>query len=166
IGRPGTGLHPLRGQNNVQGASDSGLIPMVYPDYQRVDNPEAKTRFEKLWGMELDPKPGLTVVEVINAACDGKIKGMYSMGENPAMYDPEADHGREGLAKLEHVVVHDIFLTDAAYLAAVSLPAAAWPEKLGTVTNTDRTVQLGRPALTPPGDALEDFWIIVEMAKR
>ncbi|MBX6393138.1 MAG: molybdopterin-dependent oxidoreductase, partial [Burkholderiales bacterium] len=166
IGRPGTGLHPLRGQNNVQGASDSGLIPMVYPDYQRVDNPEAKTRFEKLWGMELDPKPGLTVVEVINAACDGKIKGMYIMGENPAMSDPEADHAREGLAKLEHLVVQDIFLTETAYLADVVLPATAWPEKLGTVTNTDRTVQLGRPALTPPGDAREDFWIIVEMAKR
>src|SRR5690606_17033600 len=166
IGRPGTGLHPLRGQNNVQGASDSGLIPMVYPDYQRVDNPEAKARFEKLWGMELDPKPGLTVVEIINAACDGIIKGMYIMGENPAMSDPEADHAREGMARLDHLVVQDIFLTETAYLADVVLPATAWPEKTGTVTNTDRLVQLGRPALTPPGEAREDLKIIIDLANR
>src|SRR5690606_5294179 len=166
IGRPGTGLHPLRGQNNVQGASDSGLIPMVYPDYQRVDNPEAKARFEKLWGMELDPKPGLTVVEIINAACDGIIKGMYIMGENPAMSDPEADHAREGMARLDHLVVQDIFLTETAYLADVVLPATAWPEKTGTVTNTDRLVQLGRPALTPPGEAREDLKIIIDVANR
>ncbi|HKO88028.1 MAG TPA: formate dehydrogenase subunit alpha [Burkholderiales bacterium] len=166
IGKPGSGLHPLRGQNNVQGASDSGLIPMVYPDYQRVDNPEAQARFEKLWDQKLDPKPGLTVVEIINAACEGKIKGMYIMGENPAMSDPEADHAREGMASLEHMVVQDIFLTETAYLADVVLPATAWPEKTGTVTNTDRLVQLGRPALSPPGDAREDLWIIVELAKR
>jgi formate dehydrogenase major subunit len=166
IGRPGSGLHPLRGQNNVQGASDSGLIPMVYPDYQRVDNPEAKTRFEKLWGGALDPKPGLTVVEIVNAACEGKIRGMYIMGENPALSDPDAHHAREGLANLEHLVVQDIFLTETAYLADVVLPATAWPEKVGTVTNTDRLVQLGRKAIEPPGEAREDLWIIVEMAKR
>jgi len=166
IGRPGTGLHPLRGQNNVQGASDSGLIPMVYPDYQRVDNPEAKARFEKLWGGELDPKPGLTVVEIVNAACEGKIRGMYIMGENPALSDPDAHHAREGLANLEHLVVQDIFLTETAYLADVVLPATAWPEKVGTVTNTDRLVQLGRKAIEAPGEAREDLWIIVEMAKR
>ncbi len=166
IGRPGTGLHPLRGQNNVQGASDSGLIPMVYPDYQRVDNPEAKARFEKLWGGELDPKPGLTVVEIVNAACEGKIRGMYIMGENPALSDPDAHHAREGLASLEHLVVQDIFLTETAYLADVVLPATAWPEKIGTVTNTDRLVQLGRKAIEPPGHARPDLWIIVEMAKR
>jgi formate dehydrogenase major subunit len=166
IGRPGSGLHPLRGQNNVQGASDSGLIPMVYPDYQRVDNPEAKARFEKLWGGELDPKPGLTVVEIVNAACEGKIRGMYIMGENPALSDPDAHHARDGLANLEHLVVQDIFLTETAYLADVVLPATSWPEKIGTVTNTDRLVQLGRKAIEPPGEAREDLWIIVEMAKR
>ncbi len=166
IGRPGTGLHPLRGQNNVQGASDSGLIPMVFPDYQRVDNPQARRRFEALWGAELDPKPGLTVVEIVNAAHEGKIRGMYIMGENPAMSDPEAEHAREALARLEHLVVQDIFLTETAALADVVLPATAWPEKDGTVTNTDRMVQLGRKALEPPGEARPDLWIIVEMAKR
>ncbi|MGH8705667.1 MAG: molybdopterin oxidoreductase family protein, partial [Burkholderiales bacterium] len=166
IGRPGTGLHPLRGQNNVQGASDSGLIPMVFPDYQRVDNPEANKRFEALWGTQLDTKPGLTVVEIVNAAYDGKIRGMYIMGENPAMSDPEAEHAREALARLEHLVVQDIFLTETAYLADVVLPATAWPEKTGTVTNTDRMVQLGRPALTPPGEAKEDLWIINEIGRR
>ncbi|MCZ7565325.1 MAG: formate dehydrogenase subunit alpha [Burkholderiales bacterium] len=166
IGRPGTGLHPLRGQNNVQGASDSGLIPMVLPNYQRVDDPEARARFERLWGAVLDPKPGLTVVEIVNAACEGKIRGMYIMGENPALSDPDAHHARAGLASLEQLVVQDIFLTETAYLADVVLPATAWPEKVGTVTNTDRLVQLGRKALAPPGEAREDLWIIVEMAKR
>jgi formate dehydrogenase major subunit len=166
IGRPGTGLHPLRGQNNVQGASDSGLIPMVFPDYQRVDNPEANKRFEALWGVKLDTKPGLTVVEIVNAAYEGRIRGMYIMGENPAMSDPEAEHAREALARLEHLVVQDIFLTETAYLADVVLPATCWPEKVGTVTNTDRMVQLGRKALEPPGEAREDLWIINEIAKR
>ncbi|MFL6653734.1 MAG: formate dehydrogenase subunit alpha, partial [Sulfurifustis sp.] len=166
IGRPGTGLHPLRGQNNVQGASDSGLIPMVYPDYQRVDSPQAKARFEALWGMELDPKPGLTVVEIMNAAKKKEIRGMYIMGENPAMSDPDVDHAREALASLEHLVVQDIFLTETAYLADVVLPATAWPEKIGTVTNTDRMVQLGRKAIEPPGEAKEDLWIIQELARR
>jgi formate dehydrogenase major subunit len=166
IGRPGTGLHPLRGQNNVQGASDSGLIPMVYPDYQPVNNPEAKARFEKLWGQELDGKPGLTAVEIIDASYEGTIKGMYIMGENPAMSDPNANHAREAMAKLEHMVVQDIFLTETAYLADVVLPATAWPEKTGTVTNTDRIVQLGRAALTPPGEAREDLMTIIELGKR
>jgi len=166
VGRPGTGLHPLRGQNNVQGASDSGLIPMMYPDYQRVSTPEAQKRFETLWGAALDPKPGLTVVEIMNAAYDGKIRGMYIMGENPAMSDPDLEHARAAMAKLEHLVVQDIFLTETAYLADVVLPATAWPEKTGTVTNTDRMVQLGRPALKAPGGAREDLWIIVELAKR
>jgi len=166
IGRPGTGLHPLRGQNNVQGASDSGLIPMVFPDYQRVDNAEASQRFEKLWGTVLDKKPGLTVVEIMNAAYDGKIRGMYIMGENPAMSDPDVEHARAALAKLEHLVVQDIFLTETAYLADVVLPATAWPEKDGTVTNTDRMVQLGRKALKAPGEAKEDLWIIIRLARR
>jgi formate dehydrogenase major subunit len=166
VGRPGTGLHPLRGQNNVQGASDSGLIPMMYPDYQRVAAPEAKQRFEKFWGAELDPKPGLTVVEIMNAAYDGKIRGMYIMGENPAMSDPDLAHARAAMAKLEHLVVQDIFLTETAVLADVVLPATAWPEKDGTVTNTDRMVQLGRKALDAPGDARPDLWIIQELARR
>jgi len=165
IGRPGTGLHPLRGQNNVQGASDSGLIPMVFPDYQRVDNPEANARFEKLWGVALDRKPGLTVVEIINAAYERAIKGMYIMGENPAMSDPDVAHARAALAKLEHLVVQDIFLTETAALADVVLPATAWPEKVGTVTNTDRMVQLGRKALEPPGEAREDLWIVNALAR-
>ena len=166
IGRPGTGLHPLRGQNNVQGASDAGLIPMMFPDYQRVDNVEANARFEKLWGRALDKKPGLTVVEIMDAACAGRIKGMYIMGENPAMSDPNAHHAREGLAKMDCLVVQDIFLTETAYLADVVLPASAWPEKTGTVTNTDRMVQLGRRALDVPGDARQDLWIIQQIANR
>ncbi|MDE2607183.1 MAG: formate dehydrogenase subunit alpha [Burkholderiales bacterium] len=169
IGRPGTGLHPLRGQNNVQGASDAGLIPMMYPDYQKVVDPEARARFEKHWGLKpgtLDDKPGLTVVEVMHAIADGKVHGMYIMGENPAMSDPDANHARESLAKLEHLVVQDIFLTETACLADVVLPASAFPEKTGTFTNTDRLVQLGRQAIDPPGDARQDLWIIQELAQR
>jgi formate dehydrogenase major subunit len=166
VGRPGCGLHPLRGQNNVQGASDSGLIPMMYPDYQRVDNPEANKRFEALWGATLDKKPGLTVVEVIRAADAGQVRGMYIMGENPAMSDPDAEHARAAMARLEHLVVQDIFLTETCYLADVVLPATAWPEKDGTVTNTDRMVQLGRKAIDAPGEAKPDLWILNELAKR
>jgi formate dehydrogenase major subunit len=169
IGRPGTGLHPLRGQNNVQGASDAGLIPMMFPDYQKVVEPEARARFEKHWGLQpgtLDPQPGLTVVEVMHAIDDGKVKGMYIMGENPAMSDPDANHAREAIAKLEHLVVQDIFLTETACLADVVLPASAFPEKTGTFTNTDRLVQLGRQAVTPPGDAKQDLWIIQEIGQR
>jgi formate dehydrogenase major subunit len=166
VGRPGTGLHPLRGQNNVQGASDSGLIPMMYPDYQRVSTPEANQRFERIWGTKLDLKPGLTVVEIMNAAYDGSIRGMYIMGENPAMSDPDLEHARAAMAKLEHLVVQDIFLTETCYLADVVLPATAWPEKVGTVTNTDRMVQLGRKAIDPPGQARPDLDIIIDLAKR
>ena len=166
IGRPGTGLHPLRGQNNVQGASDAGLIPMMLPDYQRVDNPAARARFEAAWGATLDPKPGLTVVEIMEAIDAGQIRGMYIMGENPAMSDPDANHARAALAALEHLVVQDIFLTETAYLADVILPASAFPEKTGTFTNTDRLVQLGRQAIAPPGEAKQDLWIIEQMANR
>jgi formate dehydrogenase major subunit len=166
IGKPGSGLHPLRGQNNVQGASDSGLIPMFLPDYQRVNVDAARERFEKLWGTALDPKPGLTVVEIIHAILDGHINGMYIMGENPAMSDPDAHHAREALAKLDMLVVQEIFLTETCYHADVILPATAWPEKDGTVTNTDRMVQLGRKALAAPGDARPDLWIIQEIARR
>jgi formate dehydrogenase major subunit len=166
IGRPGTGLHPLRGQNNVQGASDAGLIPMMYPDYQRVDNPAARARFEQAWGKELDPKPGLTVVEIMDAIDQGDIRGMYIMGENPAMSDPDANHARAALAALDHLVVQDIFLTETAYLADVILPASAFAEKNGTFTNTDRLVQLGRQAIDPPGDARQDLWIIQQVGRK
>jgi len=166
VGRPGTGLHPLRGQNNVQGASDAGLIPMMLPDYRRVDNAGFRANFEALWKSKLDTKAGLTVVEIMDAVHAGKIRGMYIMGENPAMSDPDVAHARQALAELEMLVVQDIFLTETAYLADVILPASAFPEKTGTFTNTDRLVQLGRQALTPPGDARQDLWIIVEMAKR
>jgi len=166
IGKPGSGLHPLRGQNNVQGASDSGLIPMFYPDYQRVNSADARQRFERLWGVGLDPDPGLTVVEIMNAAKRRDIRAMYIMGENPAMSDPDVDHAREALAALDHLVVQDIFLTETAYLADVVLPATAWPEKVGTVTNTDRMVQLGRKAIEPPGQAREDLWLLNELGRR
>jgi formate dehydrogenase major subunit len=166
VGRPGTGLHPLRGQNNVQGASDAGLIPMMFPDYRRVDNGTAHEKFEALWGATLDPKPGLTVVEIMDAVHAGEIRGMYVMGENPAMSDPDVSHARAALAELEMLVVQDIFLTETAYLADVVLPASAFPEKTGTFTNTDRTVQLGRQALSPPGDARQDLAIVVDMGRR
>ncbi len=166
IGRPGTGLHPLRGQNNVQGASDVGLIPMVYPDYQHVNESEVRSRFEAAWETQLDPKPGLTVVEIMDAVHAGQIKGMYIMGENPAMSDPDARHARKALAALEHLVVQDIFLTETAYYADVVLPATAWPEKDGTATNTNRQVQMGRKVVDAPGDARPDWWIIQEIARR
>ena len=166
IGRPGTGLHPLRGQNNVQGASDAGLIPMVLPDYQPVNNDQSRARFEELWNFKLDPTPGLTVVEIIHAINDDQIKGMYIMGENPAMSDPNLSHARKALAKLQHLVVQDIFLTETALFADVILPASAFPEKTGSFTNTDRRVQLGRQAVNPPGQAKQDWWIIQEIANR
>jgi formate dehydrogenase major subunit len=166
VGRPGTGLHPLRGQNNVQGASDAGLIPMMLPDYGRVAKDEIRERFEVLWGTRLDPEPGLTVVEIVHAIHHGQIRGMYIMGENPAMSDPDAHHAREALAKLDHLVVQDLFLTETAMYADVVLPASAWPEKDGTVTNTNRQVQMGRTALPLPGDARQDWWIIQEIARR
>ena len=171
IGKPGSGLHPLRGQNNVQGASDAGLIPMMFPNYQRVDNPDAHDWFEKFWNTPLDKKPGYTVVEIMHkiTAPDSdpdKVRGMYIMGENPAMSDPDLNHARHALASLDHLVVQDIFMTETAWLADVILPASAWPEKTGTVTNTDRMVQLGKRALNPPGDAKPDLWILQELARR
>ncbi|HEY0521979.1 MAG TPA: formate dehydrogenase subunit alpha [Stellaceae bacterium] len=166
VGRPGTGLHPLRGQNNVQGASDAGLIPMVFPDYRSVEEEQFRKFYEELWGAKLDPKRGLTVVEIMDAVHAGTVRGMYIMGENPAMSDPDAGHAREALAKLEHLVVQDIFLTETACFADIVLPASAWPEKDGTVTNTNRQVQLGRKALPLPGDAREDWSIIQEIARR
>jgi formate dehydrogenase major subunit len=171
IGKPGSGLHPLRGQNNVQGASDAGLIPMMFPNYQRVTNPAAHSWFEKFWDTKLDDQPGYTVVEIMHKALapdsdPHKVRGMYIMGENPAMSDPDLNHARHALASLEHLVVQDIFMTETAWLADVVLPATAWPEKTGTVSNTDRMVQLGQQAIDPPGQARPDLWIIQDIARR
>ncbi len=167
VGRPGAGLHPLRGQNNVQGASDAGLIPMFLPDYQSVTDDGVRSAFNTVWGTDdFSNEKGLTVVEIMGAIHDGDIKGMYVLGENPAMSDPDVDHARAALAKLDHLVVQDIFLTETANYADVILPASAWAEKTGTVTNTNRQVQMGRPAVSPPGEAKEDWWIETELAKR
>lgn len=166
VGRRGSGLHPLRGQNNVQGASDAGLIPMMYPDYELVEENNNKSFFENFWQTELDPIKGLTVVEIMDAIHNNQIKGMYIMGENPAMSDPDLNHARESLKKLKHLVVQDIFLTETATYADVILPASAWPEKNGTVTNSNRQVQMGRKAINAPGDAKEDWWITNELGKR
>jgi formate dehydrogenase major subunit len=166
IGRPGTGLHPLRGQNNVQGASDAGLIPMFFPDYRSVEDAEIRAKFEQAWKTPLDPKRGLTVVEIMNAVHADVIKGMYILGENPAMSDPDLNHVREALAHLDHLVVQDIFLTETAFHADVILPASAWPEKDGTVTNTNRQVQMGRTALPLPGETRPDWWITQEIGRR
>jgi formate dehydrogenase major subunit len=166
VGRPGTGLHPLRGQNNVQGASDAGLIPMVFPDYLSVENVEIRERMEAFWGTRLDPKRGLTVVEIVNAVLAGQIRGMYIMGENPAMSDPDQHHARSALAKLEHLVVQDIFLTETAWHADVILPASAHAEKTGSYTNTNRQIQIGRPAIKLPGEARQDLDLIQEIAQR
>ncbi|MEP2955166.1 MAG: formate dehydrogenase subunit alpha [Sulfitobacter sp.] len=167
IGRPGAGLHPLRGQNNVQGASDAGLIPMFLPDYQPVGDDGVRSAFTEVWGSgDFSAEKGLTVTEIMDAVHDGDIKAMYVLGENPAMSDPDVDHARAALAKLDHLVVQDIFLTETANYADVILPASAFAEKAGTVTNTNRQVQMGRPAVSPPGEAREDWWIEVELAKR
>jgi formate dehydrogenase major subunit len=171
LGKPGSGLHPLRGQNNVQGASDAGLIPMMYPNYQRVTDKGAHHWFENFWEMPLDDQPGYTVVEIMHKTLapqsdPHKIRGMYIMGENPAMSDPDLNHARKALASLEHLVVQDIFMTETAWLADVVLPATAWPEKTGTVSNTDRMVQMGNQAIEPPGEAKPDLWIIQQIASR
>ncbi|WP_346913350.1 formate dehydrogenase subunit alpha [uncultured Roseibium sp.] len=166
IGRPGTGLHPLRGQNNVQGASDAGLIPMLFPDYRSVENPDIRAEFEDAWGRTLDPVRGLTVVEIIDDILAGGIEAMYILGENPAMSDPDQAHARKALATLKHLVVQDIFLTETAWHADVVLPASAHAEKLGTYTNTNRQVQIGRPCVPMPGEARADWELIVELANR
>jgi formate dehydrogenase major subunit len=167
VGRSGAGLHPLRGQNNVQGASDAGLIPMFLPDYQTVTSDNIRNAFTEVWGSgDFSAEKGLTVTEILDAVHEGHIKGMYILGENPAMSDPDVTHAREALAKLEHLVVQDIFLTETANYADVILPAAAFYEKSGTVTNTNRQVQMGRPAVPPPGEAREDWEITTELAKR
>ncbi len=167
VGRPGTGLHPLRGQNNVQGASDAGLIPMFLPDYQSVSDDTIRAAFSRIWqSPDFSGDKGLTVVEIMDAVHRGDIRGMYILGENPAMSDPDVEHARAALAKLEHLVVQDIFITETANYADVILPASAFFEKNGTVTNTNRQVQMGRAALTPPGDARQDWWITTQLANR
>jgi formate dehydrogenase major subunit len=165
-GRPGTGLHPLRGQNNVQGASDAGLIPMFYPDYQAVTDPAIRARFEKAWGVPLDPNRGLTVTEITKGALDGRIKAMYCLGENPFLSDPNVNKVRKALSNLEFLVVQDIFLTETAEFADVILPASSYLEKEGTYTNTDRRVQIGRPALRSPGEARLDWQTVCEISTR
>ncbi len=173
VGRPGSGLHPLRGQNNVQGASDMGLIPMFYPDYQKADSPEVKERFEQAWdAQDLDPDKGLTVTEIIGSALKGAtgepghVRGMYMMGENPFLSDPNINKVRKALATLDFLVVQDIFLTETAEFADVILPASSYLEKDGTYTNTDRRVQLGRKVLDPPGQARLDWEVVQDIANR
>jgi formate dehydrogenase major subunit len=166
VGRPGTGLHPLRGQNNVQGASDVGLIPFVYTDYQSVADAAVRGKFERAWGVALDPNPGLTVVEIMHEVHEGHIKGMIMMGENPFISDPNTNVVKECLAAMEFLLVQDIFLTETAEYADVILPGTAFPEKAGTYTNTDRYVQLARKAINPPGQARTDWQVIAELATR
>ncbi len=167
VGRPGTGLHPLRGQNNVQGASDAGLIPMFLPDYQTVTDDSIRGAFTGVWGSDdFSAEKGLTVTEIVDAIHEGDIKSMYILGENPAMSDPDVEHARDAFAKLDHLVVQDIFITETANYADVILPASTLYEKSGTVSNTNRQVQMVRPAVAPPGEAKEDWWIEVELAKR
>ena len=166
VGKPGSGVNPLRGQNNVQGACDMGALPNVFTGYQRVDSSEALAKFRKAWGVKLNPKPGLTVTEIIDAILQDKIKALYVMGENPALSDADLHHVIKALEKVEFLVVQDIFLTETAALADVVLPAAAFAEKQGTFTNIERRVQMVRPAVKPPGEAKADWLILTELASR
>ena len=166
IGRRGTGLHPLRGQNNVQGASDVGLIPQFYPGYQSADDLEVRKRFEQAWDTTLDPKAGLTVVEIMHGALDGRIAGMLMMGENPFLSDPNMNKVRKALQQLSFLVVQDVFLTETAEFADVILPASTAAEKRGTYINTNRMVQIGRQAIEPPGEARLDGDILIDLANR
>jgi formate dehydrogenase major subunit len=167
VGKPGAGLHPLRGQNNVQGASDSGLIPMFYPDYQSADDVQVVERFSRVWGTSLPPRRGLTVTEIIHSVLepDG-VRGMYMLGENPFLSDPNINLVRKALAALDFLVVQDIFLTETAEFADVILPATSYLEKDGTYTNTDRRVQRGQKVLDPPGQARPDWEITQDIARR
>jgi formate dehydrogenase alpha subunit len=166
IGREGTGFSPLRGQNNVQGACDMGALPNVLPGYQRVDNPDARLKFESAWGCTLSDKPGLPVTEMIEAASEGKIRAMYVVGENPLMSEPYLGHARRAIEQLEFLVVQDIFPTETAVIADVILPAALFAEKDGTFTNTERRVQKLRKAIDPPGEAKPDWEIISALAEK
>ena len=166
IGKAGTGLHPLRGQNNVQGASDAGLIPMFYPDYKSVENSDIIKFYEDFWGMQLDHKRGLTVVEILDEIKKGVIRAMYIMGENPAMSDPDTQHARAALAKLDFLVCQEIFLTETCVFADVILPSSAFPEKMGSFTNSNRQVQLARPALKLLGECKQDWEIVQLIANK
>ncbi|MBN2060367.1 MAG: formate dehydrogenase subunit alpha [Deltaproteobacteria bacterium] len=166
LGRQGTGFSPLRGQNNVQGACDMGALPNIYPGYQRVDNPEARAKFQEAWGCELNPKPGLTMIEMFLEAERGGLRALYVVGENPMLSEADLKHAREALGKLDFLVVQDIFLTETAILADVVLPAAAFAEKDGTFTNTERRVQTVRKAIEPPGEAVPDWKIISDVSCR
>ena len=166
IGKPSTGVNPLRGQNNVQGACDMGALPGVLPGYQQIADEAIREKFEKAWQTELPPVPGLTVIEMLNAAVDGKVRAMYIMGENPMLSDPDINHVRDALESLDFLVVQDIFLTETAQLADVVLPASTFAEKDGTFTNTERRVQRVRKAIEPVGDSRPDWRIICLIAAR
>ncbi len=166
LGRESTGVNPLRGQNNVQGATDMGCIPNQYPGYQRVDLPSIRAKFETAWDAKLSDKPGLTATEMMNAAMEDKVKALYIMGENPVMSDPDTHHTVKALKNLDFLVVQDIFMTETAQLADVVLPSACFAEKDGTFTNTERRVQRVKKALNPPGKAREDSAIILELSRR
>lgn len=166
LGRECTGVNPLRGQNNVQGATDMGCIPDLYPGYQSVDIRGVRAKFEKAWGVKLSDKKGLTATEMTGAALAGGLKAMYIMGENPVLSDPDMKHTIKALKNLDFLIVQDIFLTETAELADVVLPAACFAEKDGTFTNTARMVQRVRKAVEPPGEAKADSSIIIEMSNR
>jgi len=166
VGKPSTGVNPLRGQNNVQGACDMGCLPNVFPGYQPVGRAEAWAKFERAWGTPLSPEPGLTVVEMLHRAGEGKVRGLYIMGENPFLSDPNANRVRLDLESLEFLVVQDIFLSETARMAHVVLPAASFAEKDGTFTNTERKVQLLRQVRRPPGEARSDWRIICDVSGR
>jgi formate dehydrogenase alpha subunit len=166
IGKPSTGVNPLRGQNNVQGACDMGALPNVYPGYQRVDNPDIQKKFEIAWRCDLNSTPGLTLPEMLDAACDGKIKAIYIIGENPVLSDADANHTEKALRNLDFLLVQDIFLTETAKLADVVLPASSFAEKDGTFTNTERRIQRVRQAIKPIGNSKPDWWITCQIAKR
>lgn len=165
MGKRGTGVNPLRGQNNVQGACDMGALSDKYPGYQLVTSPEAYEKFEKLWKTELSHDMGLTIPEMIEK-CGSELKCLYIMGENPMVSDPDINHVEHALKSLDFLVVQDIFLTETAQLADVVLPSACWAEKDGTFTNTERRVQRIRKAVNPPGEALEDWVIIKKLAEK
>ena len=166
VGIEGGGVNPLRGQNNVQGACDMGALPVVFTGYQPVGSDEARAKFEKAWGVTLPPKPGLTIVETLNAAHEGKVKALYVMGENPMLSDPDLNHAKEALQHLDLLVVQDILLSETAQLAHVVLPAACFAEKEGTLSNTERRVQMVRKAVEAPGQAKADWEIISELSGK
>ncbi len=166
IGREGTGVNPLRGQNNVQGACDMGALPDVLPGYVKVDNEDGRKKKEDFWGKELPSKAGLTAAEMVNAAASGDLKAMFVMGENPMLSEANLVHTEIGLGNLDFLAVQDIFMTETALLADVVLPGASFAEKSGTFTNTERRVQPVRQAIDPEGEALPDWMIITMLSKR